>query len=336
MRGVNMYKNSAELKEKYGISNDILKNLEVDGVKTRKNGIKKEYDVEDIFHLFDERRKKVLSNFNLNEEYSNVYISNAFGANVQRGMKKSNYYHSLVLLHTKSGRVEYDDFWDNEILHYTGMGVDGNQKLLRENKTLANSNDFRLAVYLFESTDNSNNYKFLGQVRLCANPYIHTEIDSTGNNRSVYKFPLKIIETNAIDENQIENDISLETDTEFFVTNEGKKIAYFTTKYERNPKLRKQAIQIHGTKCMVCGFDFEKKYGELGKDYIEVHHIKPLFLSEGEQQVNPETDLVCLCSNCHRMIHRKRNNVIAVDDLRKLVNQSESKSLIQKEEDYGI
>ena len=58
---------------------------------------------------------------------------------------------------------------------------------------------------------------------------------------------------------------------------------------------------------MICGFDFEEKYGELGKGYIEVHHIKPLSEIDEEVVVNPETDLICVCSNCHRKIH---NNII--------------------------
>ena len=74
---------------------------------------------------------------------------------------------------------------------------------------------------------------------------------------------------------------------------------------------------------MACGFDFGEKYGELGKDYIEVHHVKPLFMGDDEQLINPETDLVCLCSNCHRMIHRKRNDVITMDDLIQLIYEYE-------------
>ena len=41
---------------------------------------------------------------------------------------------------------------------------------------------------------------------------------------------------------------------------------------------------------MICGFDFGQKYGELGKGYIEVHHIKPLATLEQEVVINPETD----------------------------------------------
>ena len=74
---------------------------------------------------------------------------------------------------------------------------------------------------------------------------------------------------------------------------EGKKIRIYTTKYERDPANRREAIKLHGTRCMVCDFDFEEVYGELGKDFIEVHHTKPLSSLEHEVEVNPEEDLVC-------------------------------------------
>ena len=96
-------------------------------------------------------------------------------------------------------------------------------------------------------------------------------------------------------------------------TTEGKRTVYYTTKYERSSKNRDAAIRIHGTKCMICGFDFEQKYGELGKGYIEVHHIKPLATLEQEVVVNPETDLICVCANCHRMLHRLKNYIVSVE-----------------------
>ncbi|MGM9534857.1 MAG: HNH endonuclease [Intestinibacter sp.] len=102
---------------------------------------------------------------------------------------------------------------------------------------------------------------------------------------------------------------------------EGKKVRIYTTKYERDPVNRKEAIKIHGTRCMVCDFDFEEVYGELGKDFIEVHHTKPLFSLEHEVEVNPEEDLVCLCSNCHRMIHRRRDKIMSVEELKELIEE---------------
>ena len=106
-------------------------------------------------------------------------------------------------------------------------------------------------------------------------------------------------------------------------TTEGKRAVYYTTKYERSSKNRDAAIRIHGTKCMICGFDFEQKYGELGKGYIEVHHIKPLATLEQEVVVNPETDLICVCANCHRMLHRFKNYIVPVEELKCIVDDNE-------------
>lgn len=91
-------------------------------------------------------------------------------------------------------------------------------------------------------------------------------------------------------------------------------------KYERDLVNRIRAISIHGVSCTVCGFNFEKVYGNRGKDFIEVHHRKPLSTLGGvEVEVNPETDLVPLCSNCHRMIHRRHNDVLTIEQLKSMV-----------------
>ena len=85
------------------------------------------------------------------------------------------------------------------------------------------------------------------------------------------------------------------------VVTEGGKKLIFTYKYERNPRLKKKALEEYGYSCSVCGFDFEETYGSLGKEFTEVHHIVPV--SEGERE-NDYRNLVPLCPNCHRMIHR--------------------------------
>jgi 5-methylcytosine-specific restriction protein A len=100
---------------------------------------------------------------------------------------------------------------------------------------------------------------------------------------------------------------------------DGKIIMRYTTQYERNPINRRNAIRIHGTVCQGCGFDFEKVYGEIGKDYIEVHHIKPLYEGGGSVPINAETDLICVCANCHRMIHRRKDKVLSLKELQKLL-----------------
>ncbi len=100
---------------------------------------------------------------------------------------------------------------------------------------------------------------------------------------------------------------------------EGKKYSQYGVKYERDPNLRKIAIMIHGTKCKVCGFDFEEIYGDQGKGFIEVHHIKPVSTFGAKAKVNPKKELTVVCSNCHRMIHRRKEYILSVSEMKQLI-----------------
>lgn len=71
---------------------------------------------------------------------------------------------------------------------------------------------------------------------------------------------------------------------------------------------------------MVCEFDFEAFYGEARRSFIEVHHVKPLSDLGEEVAIDPVTDLVCLCSICHRMVHRKKNGVYTIDEIKEMIN----------------
>lgn len=106
---------------------------------------------------------------------------------------------------------------------------------------------------------------------------------------------------------------------------EGGGFLYYTTRYERSPYLRKQAIAFHGINCMACGFNFEEAYGELGKDFIEVHHTVGFPDPRQDLFVDPHQDLQCLCSSCHRMIHRKPGAILRVDELRKIIDEEKHK-----------
>lgn len=100
---------------------------------------------------------------------------------------------------------------------------------------------------------------------------------------------------------------------------EGTKRSYYVNKYERNIKNRTKAIEIHGLNCYACGFNFEEVYGERGKDFIEIHHVKPLSTLEEAVVIDPETDLVPLCANCHRMVHRRKDKVLTIEELKNLI-----------------
>jgi putative restriction endonuclease len=104
------------------------------------------------------------------------------------------------------------------------------------------------------------------------------------------------------------NQVSLTEDDEGFP--EGKTKLRTHLYRERNPRVIREAKrrfkEKHGRLfCQACGFDFAKQYGEIGKDYIEAHHTLPVSQMQEGEMTKPE-DIALLCSNCHKMVHRKR------------------------------
>lgn len=99
---------------------------------------------------------------------------------------------------------------------------------------------------------------------------------------------------------------------------EGSVQEVLVNRYERSSSARDACTAHHGFKCSVCGFDFEERYGELGREFIHVHHKRPLGRLKTSYRVDPEKDLVPVCPNCHAMLHR-REPPLDVEQLRRLL-----------------
>jgi 5-methylcytosine-specific restriction protein A len=88
---------------------------------------------------------------------------------------------------------------------------------------------------------------------------------------------------------------------------EGGKKTRFVTTYERSGKARADCLKHYGAKCCVCELDFFDRYGDIGKGFMHVHHLKPVADGEGKQvSVDPIQDLRPVCPNCHSMLHRRK------------------------------
>jgi predicted HNH restriction endonuclease len=159
------------------------------------------------------------------------------------------------------------------------------------------------------------------------------------NNESILRYLL----TNDFDYNDIKyslnsiekhqqkhSDIKIEDFDENILITEGvrKYISQNTNIYVRSLKLREYAINYFTEKgklkCSCCSFDFYDFYGDIGKNFIEIHHIKPIFKYENEDITktleNAVQNLVPLCSNCHRMIHKNRKTPLSISELNKNIN----------------
>ena len=104
---------------------------------------------------------------------------------------------------------------------------------------------------------------------------------------------------------------------------------------QRSEWLRNEAVKYYKGKnegqliCSVCDFNFEETYGERGHDFIEMHHMRPVSLMdvEGEKQTFEQAlnNLAPVCSNCHRMIHRNKEEMLSVEELKSLIESNSEK-----------
>ena len=112
--------------------------------------------------------------------------------------------------------------------------------------------------------------------------------------------PIPLLPTGVADDEKLIDLVELDiTDVE------GQKLLRQHIVRERSSRLiREFKRSLKNFMCCVCGFDFEEVYGLIGEGFIEAHHIKPISELRPGERVSLK-DLIPVCSNCHRMLHRK-------------------------------
>lgn len=83
----------------------------------------------------------------------------------------------------------------------------------------------------------------------------------------------------------------------------------------RNPKLVAATKKKYGFDCQVCGFNFERTYGDVGKEFIEAHHLAPIH-TWNEARTISVAEMRVLCANCHRMVH-KTTPPLTIEELKR-------------------
>ncbi|MCK1607251.1 HNH endonuclease [Bradyrhizobium sp. 166] len=74
----------------------------------------------------------------------------------------------------------------------------------------------------------------------------------------------------------------------------------------RAKKIEEALAKNHGRLiCEVqgCGFDFFRRYGDIGRNYAHVHHREPLSKAPMSGKTLRLADLAIVCANCHAMVH---------------------------------
>lgn len=168
----------------------------------------------------------------------------------------------------------------------------------------------------FEEKLKRANVSLLGDFRLP-----RSDVASPGNRAAVeessgeiYSVPVKDSPTAiAAEATEFEEGVRYQAERSFF---------------RRNPHLAEEAKRQYGCKCQACGFDFVSAYGELGTNFAEVHHLNPLSERPPDEWtqgiISNVGDVVVLCANCHRMIHR-RKPALSIDELKAILLEPKNK-----------
>lgn len=196
----------------------------------------------------------------------------------------------------------------------------GKKKTTSQQDLMRNIIDGFLTIYCFARRDeNLPLWTFLGIGRVINYFEKQPVYDTHGTKTFCLAFELNCKDQN-VNSSLINNfDSVYEEDSH---VNEGQEKYVRHKTRERNreiiEKKKNEFIQAHGKLfCEVCNFDFEHSYGARGEKFIECHHNIPLH--ETHKTVTTKTsDLTLLCSNCHRMIHRKRNEWLSVEELKEI------------------
>ncbi len=81
---------------------------------------------------------------------TNRQLMDVFKCGVSGGMRRSRATNSLIIISDPT-KATYEDRWEGEVFHYTGMGLEGDQSLdYAQNKTLARSSELGIDLFLFE------------------------------------------------------------------------------------------------------------------------------------------------------------------------------------------
>ena len=75
-------------------------------------------------------------------------------------------------------------------------------------------------------------------------------------------------------------------------------------RFECDPDGVQRCVAFHGTSCAACGLSMEHMYGPAGAAFVQVHHVVPPSALGPGYTLDPVSDLVPMCPNCHAMAHR--------------------------------
>lgn len=242
---------------------------------------------------------------------SNAELSQKFSVGNMGGMRRSLKKNHLVLI-SDSTKGLYDDRWEGDTLHYTGMGKSGDQTLISQNRVLAESRNSGITVHLFE-VFTQKNYSYSGEVLLVSKPYPEKQIGEDGKKRKVIMFPLRLApgaqkllpsqgdlaELVKIRSNKLsKKPLSELRRHAMLAPKKPQKRQATATQIVRDQWIVEYVKKAAKGICDLCKEPAPFK-NKKGQPYLECHHIFRL-ADDGKDSIE---NAVALCANCHRKMH---------------------------------
>ena len=133
----------------------------------------------------------------IGQEIKNSELVSIFKCGNMGGMRRSHTTNTLVLVSDYTKGL-YHDKWIGGVLHYTGMGKNGDQDIhWSQNETLANCMKNGVDVHLFEVMDEGQ-YTYCGRIEMVGKPYTELQPGEDGKDRLVWMFPIRPVPENNV------------------------------------------------------------------------------------------------------------------------------------------
>jgi 5-methylcytosine-specific restriction protein A len=250
--------------------------------------------------------------FEVGRVYERMSLHNAYLGNRQKGITGSSEHPIVFVFNLDSGdRYGYEDeFVSEDRFVYTGQGRVGDQKMEDENRVLRDHEEEGKAVHLFEEVDYFDSVNdrtvvtHVGEFR-----YVDHRVerlpDVNGDMRNAFRFTLERVGEDEVDLDGLEeDDLSVEDlfqaargDTSS--TSERSSDGSGESHTSRSELVKRFALRSADGVCQGCLED-APFVDENGDPFLEVHHLTRV--SDGGPD-EPE-NVVALCPNCHRRVHR--------------------------------
>lgn len=250
-------------------------------------------------------------------------LHGAYGGNSQSGISPLGKHAGIFAFTGEAGEAHgyADEFQPDGTFRYYGEGRIGDMELKAGNLAINDHRRNGVRLFVFDMNSGvSAHVVFMGE-------FVHQRTGqdrgpgSDGVDRRRFYFDLLPVGAPLprLDDRTAE---TTNVDTQFLF-DEGREREIRTNRAERNRKAVKQAKELHGTTCQVCGFDFDRVYGDHGAGFIEAHHLLPVAeaAKRKKRTIDVREEMAVLCSNCHRMIHRG-GRVLTLDELHEIVRST--------------